>query len=141
MTDRIDEALKQRAVRVANRHTRRGFLARVGAGAAALSTGGLVAHTSTAQAVCSGQSTTCYQLYGVNGCRSSHCEDGSWCVSSGCDNIESCGRTRWRDCCVPRSGCACANAGSGVTCCNGCVYGDSCSSATHVVRCRYHTCC
>jgi hypothetical protein len=140
----VDEFVRARAIKLANGHTRRGFLARVGAGGIALGTAGLVSfRVPRAEAVCAGRTTTCYQLYGYNHCPGGYCEDGSWCVSSGCDDIESGCSTRWRDCCIRTADCpgGCHNAGSGVTCCNDCIYGDVCSPSAYKVRCRYHVCC
>jgi hypothetical protein len=144
MTQTVDRAVRRLSVKAANRMTRRGFVARVGLGAAALTTGGMVAAVPSAFALCAGESVTCNTLYGKNECAGGLCQDGSWCVSSGCDFLGGCGggATRWHDCCIKSSECACHEAGGFPTCCNGCVWGSSCSVQNgFVVRCRYHVCC
>lgn len=142
MTSKIDRAVLNASVRAANGTTRRGFLGRVGVAGAALGTAGiLVAPPPDAKALCAGSTVTCNELYGFNGCASNLCEDGSWCVGSGhCDNIYS-GGTRWRDCCIRKTDCSCHQAAGKPTCCEDCIYGESCSATSWRVRCRYHSRC
>lgn len=141
MTSRIDRAVYGAGVRAANGSTRRGFLGRVGAAGAALGTGGMLAWApQRAGATCAGTTVTCNELYGFNGCASNLCEDGSWCVSGGCDNIYS-GGTRWRDCCMRKTECSCHSAAGKPTCCSDCIHGKSCDANRWTVRCRYHSRC
>lgn len=140
MKNRVDDTIYHAGVRAANGSTRRGFLGRIGLAGAALGTGGLVAIPQDAHALCSGSTVTCNEYYGFNGCASNLCEDGSWCVPPGhCDNIYG-GGTRWRDCCS--NSCGCRSVAGKPSCCNGCIYGNSCSSANGwKVVCRYHMAC
>jgi len=139
MIKRVDDAIYRAGVRTANVTTRRGFLARVGGAGAALATGGLLAVPQGAQAVCANTTVTCNEYYGFNGCASNLCEDGSWCVSGGCDNIYSAG-TRWRDCCS--NSCGCRTVAGKPSCCSGCIYGIACADENGWrVVCRYHSAC
>jgi hypothetical protein len=147
MTKTIDRLISSTSVKAANRLTRRSFIGRLGIGAAALGTGGLVGIPQATAAgaspsFCAGESVTCNILYGKNGCAGGLCNDGSWCVGPGnCDYVE-CGATRWHDCCIRSSQCGCHYVSGYPSCCNGCVWGVNCSARTGwVVRCRYHTCC
>jgi hypothetical protein len=144
MTAKIDRAIHNSAVRAANRFSRRGFLGRVGTATAALGTGGMVAWVPTAEALCSGESVTCATLWGNNSCPSGTCDDGSWCVGSGCDWLQqNCngGMTKWSDCCIRKSECSCHTASGYPTCCNDCVWGQVCNKTDYTVRCRRHSCC
>lgn len=143
----VDRVIHRAAVWSANRHTRRGFLGRIGAATAGLATAGVVVAPREAHAMCAGGTVTCYQLWGVNGCQSHWCDDGSWCVPpSHCDAFASCGSryTRWRDCCIRKTDCTdCRYVGNTgrYTCCSNCIYGNSCDPTNWTVRCRYHSCC
>jgi hypothetical protein len=133
---------------MANGHTRRSFIARVGAGAAAPGTGGLIAFPpSEAMAFCAGKTIACNTLYGFNGCAGGLCEDGSCCSGPSyepCDWLQqNCngGATRWRDCCIQWSQCSCTYPAGYPSCCNPCEWGQTCDPSAYTVRCRYHSCC
>jgi len=146
MTASVDGLIGRFALRSANRHTRRGFLGRVGGATAALATAGMVVGADDALAVCSGTTITCSKLYGAghNYCSENTCTDGSWTVPpSSCDAVSNCGSnyTRWRDCCAT-STCGCHTVDGWPSCCSGCIYngGVQCTSAHDRVRCRYWGC-
>jgi hypothetical protein len=144
MTKSIDNAVRRAGIRLSHGSTRRGFLGRIGVATAALGTGGMVAWVPTAGALCSGESVTCNSYHGSNNCPGNTCDDGSWCVGSGCDWLqENCngGATKWSDCCRQNSQCTCQTVAGAPSCCNQCIHGQTCSPTSYKVVCRRHSCC
>lgn len=152
MTEGLDRFIGEAGIRTANRLSRRSFIGRVGATSVGLATAGLVVGVDSAEALCAGESITCRQLTGNNGCASGDCYDGGWTVpNNSCDAATQCGSntTTWHDCCKRRSVCGCSYPQGLPSCCNDCVWnnqyqgapwcGDG-SQTQWVVRCRWYSC-
>lgn len=152
MTEGLDRYIKRVGVRAANRYTRRSFIGRVGATTGALVATGMAVGVDTAEAYCAGESVSCLEIHGHNGCQYPECYDGGWAVShTSCDAMPACGgnNTIWHDCCRRRSACRCSHPHGKPSCCNDCIWNNQyhgaawCgggSQSEWTVGCRWYSC-